>query len=135
MVSNSTQAFVLSVVDTQLDYNIKLIIFGGIIFYAFLLYRMTNQIQIDSFSKSIFYLFSKLYIYTTTFFLPLFTIMLFREYDAISLWTLILQMYGVVFVIAAFALMIFGWQKILDMFGIEYNIAFMDREKKRRGEE
>lgn len=135
MVSSEFEQLVYNVVDAQQDFNIKLIIFGCVIFYAFLLHYITSRMNVQSFAESIFFLFSKIYIYITTFFLPLFTIMLFREYAAISLWTLLLQMYGVIFIIATFALLIFGWQKVLDMVGIEYNIGIMERENKRKGEE
>lgn len=135
MVSSEFRELVFNVVDAQQDYNIKLIIFGCIIFYAFLLYYMTSRMKVENFAQSIFFLFSKIYIYITTFFLPLFTIMLFRDYEAISLWTLLLQMYGVIFVIAFGALFVLGWQKVLDMFGIEYNIGIMQREQRRKGEE
>ena len=135
MVSSEFKELVFNVVDAQQDFNIKLIIFGCIIFYAFLLYYMTNKMKVENFAQSIFFLFSKIYIYITGFFLPLFTIMLFRDYEAISLWTLLLQMYGVVFVIAALSLTLFGWQKVLDIVGIEYNIGIMEREQRRKGEE
>lgn len=135
MVSSEFETLVFDVVDANQDFTIKLIIFGCIIFYAFLLYYMTNRMNVQSFAQSIFFLFSKIYIYITAFFLPLFTIMLFREYEAVSLWTLLLQMYSVIFVIAFFGLLLFGWQKVLDMVGIDYKIGIMEREQKRRGEE
>lgn len=135
MVSSDYEQLVFNVVDAQQDFNIKLIIFSCIIFYAFLLYYITNRMRVQTFAESIFFLFSKIYIYITTFFLPLFSIMLFREYQAIELWALILQMYSVIFVIAAFALLILGWQKVLNLVGIDYNIGIMEREQKRRGEE
>lgn len=135
MVSSEFEQLVFDVVDAQQDFNIKLIIFGCVIAYAFLLYYMTSRMKVENFAQSIFFLFSKIYIYITTFFLPLFTIMLFRDYEAISLWTLLVQMYGVVFVIAFGALFVLGWQKVLDIFGIEYNIGIMEREQKRRGEQ
>lgn len=134
MVTPEYEAFVFRVVDAQLDFNIKLIIFGCIIFYAFLFYFLTSRMEVNNFAQSIFFLFSKIYIYITGFFLPLFTIMLFRDYQAINLWTLLLQMYSVIFVLTALALIMFGWQKVLDLVGIDYNIGIMSREQKRKGE-
>ena len=132
MVSQATQTFVLEVLDYQIDYNIKLIIFASIIFYAFLLNHIKKKTETDSFAKAIFVLFSTIYIYTTAFFLPLFSIMMFRDYAAVDLWTLVLQMYGVVFVIAALALVFRGWQFCLDLF---VNFEMMKREQKRKGEQ
>lgn len=134
MATNSTEA-ALTVLDYQIEFNMKLIIFGCIIFYAILLRYIQNKTVIDNFAKSIFVLFSKVYVFTTALFLPLFSIMLFREYEVIKLWTLLLQAYGVVFVIMALVLIMLGWQKILDLFNIPYNIGIMGREQKRRGEE
>jgi len=135
MVSQATQSFVLEVLDFQLDFNIKLIMFGVIIFYVFLLNHMRKHLQIDSFSKMVFSLFSGIYVYTSAFFLPLFTIMLFRDYAAIELWTLIWQAYSLVFIITTFALMILGWQKVLDVVGIDFNLGISKRDQKRKGEE
>jgi hypothetical protein len=135
MVSESTQTFVLEVLDYQIDFNIKLIIFATVIFYVFLLHYIRKKSPVDNFSSAVFHFFSGIYIYTTAFFLPLFTIMLFRDYDAISLWTLLWQGYGVVFVIAALALVVLGGQKVLDMFGIDFDLGMSKREKKRKGEE
>lgn len=135
MVSQATQTFVKEIIDYQIDYNIKLIIFGTIIFYAFLLFFIKRKLENDTFAKMSFNLFSTIYIYITVFFLPLFSIMMFRDYAAIDLWTLILQMYGGVFVITALTLIVFGWQKTLDILGIETNFQMMKREQKRKGEE
>jgi hypothetical protein len=83
----------------------------------------------------IFTLFSKIYIYITVIFLPLFSIMLFSEYSAISLWTLMFQIYGGVFVIMALALIMLGWTKVLDFVGIDVNLKNIYREKTRKGED
>ncbi len=134
MVSAEYQNFVYDVIEAQQDFNIKLIIFGGFIFYAFLFYYMTSRMSVQTFSQSIFFLFSKIYIYVTAFFLPLFTIMLFRDYQAIELWTLLLTMYGGVIVLVSLTLTVYGWQKVLNIFGIDYDIGIMQREQKREGE-
>jgi len=135
MVSQATQTFVLEVLDYQIDFYVKLIIFGSIIFYAFLLNHLRKKTETTTFSHAMFVLFSSIYVYTTAFFLPLFAIMMFRDYAAISLWTLILQAYGIVFTVAALSLMIFGWQKALSFVGIDVNFEMMKRERKRKGEE
>lgn len=134
MVSESTQAFANQILDYQFDFTIKCIIFGCIIFYAILFYYLKRRMEMDTFPKIVFNLFSSIYVYSTLLFLPLFSIMLFREYSAINLWTLLLQAYGVVFVIIALILIFMGWQKVLDMFGIDSNIKMMKREKLRKGE-
>ena len=135
MVSNSTQTFITQMFDYSLDYNIKLIIFLCVIFYAGLFYYITNKMNVDSFYKAVFKLFSNIYLYTTIIFLPLFSIMLFREYEAISLWTLIIQVYGVVFVLMALVGIVWGWSRILDLFGIDAKFGDFRGENKRRGEE
>lgn len=134
MVSNETQTFILSVVDAQQDMTIKYTIFGLILVYVVLLWWLKNKTPYDSIPRIIFNFCANIYIYCTLFFLPLFSIMLFREYQAIALWTLILQLYGVVFVLAALSLTIFGWQKILDMFGIDVNIGELMQERTLKGE-
>lgn len=135
MVSNSTQTFVREILDAQIDFNIKLIILGSIIFYAFLFYYLIKKTDVDSFASSIFVFFSKIYIATTIFFSPLASIMLFREYPAIELWTLVVIGYSVVFVIAAMALTIFGYEKIFSYMGLDVKIQALARDKKRKGEE
>jgi len=135
MVSESTQAFANQILDSQFDFTIKCIIFACIVFYAILFYYLKRKTELDTFPKIVFSLFSSIYMYTTLLFLPLFSIMLFREYSAINLWTLLLQAYGVVFVIIALVLVFMGWQKVLDMFGIDSNIKMMRREQRRKGEE
>ena len=134
MVSVEYQNFVYEVIETQQDFNIKLIIFAILIFYGFLFYYMNSRMQIVEFWQSVFALFSKIYIYVMVFFMPWFTIMLFRDYAAIQLWTFIIQMYTVVFVITAVSLFIFGWQRVLETVGIEFDIGIMQREKMRKGE-
>ncbi|MCJ8328324.1 MAG: hypothetical protein MJK08_14630 [Campylobacterales bacterium] len=135
MVSTSTQTLVLEVVDAQMDFNIKLIILGCIIFYAFLLNYLSNKTEVDSFAKSIFVFASKIYIAVTVFFAPLASIMLFREYAAIDLWTLLITLYSVVFVVTAIALTIFSYQKILDIVGVDVQIESLKRDQKRKGEQ
>jgi hypothetical protein len=135
MVTNSSQDFALLLVDYQIDYNIKLIIFGAIIFYAFLFYFMRRNLVVDSLPKALFKLFSGVYIYITAVFIPLFTIMLFREYKAIDLWTLVLQGYGLVFFLLFVSLFFLGTQKVLDLFNIDFDLGFNSREKKRYKEQ
>ncbi len=131
----TSEAFVLEMFDYQIDYNIKLAIFGLVIGYTFFLYWYIQRIDSVSFASIIFEFFAKIYMAVTIFFLPLFTIMLFRNYDAIDMWTLLLQVYGIVFVIAALALLVFGWEKVLQMFGLQVtDISEMKLNKKRRGE-
>lgn len=135
MVSETTQTFVREILDAQIDFNIKLIIFGCIAFYAFLLHRLSKTIEVETFAHGIFVFMAKIYVYMTVIYLPLFSIMLFREYSAIQLWTLVWQMYGGIFVIAALSLTIFGWQKMLSFVGITANFEALKRDRKRRGEE
>lgn len=135
MVSTATQIFVREMFDLQIDYNIKIIIFACLIFYAFFLYYIKRNLETDTFPKMIFSLFSTIYIYITVIFLPLFTIMLFSSYSAIKLWTLILQLYGGVFVIMALSIIFFGWNKVLEIVGINIDTKNIYREKKRKGEE
>lgn len=134
MVSDSTQVFIKEMFDYSLDYNIKLIIFAFIIFYACLFYYFNNKINVDSFYKAVFKLFSSIYVYATVVFLPLFTIMLFRTYDAISLWTLIISAYSVIFVLMALVGILLGWSKVLDLFGIDADFGEFKGENKRKGE-
>ena len=129
MVTNSSQDFALLLVDYQIDYNIKLI------FYAFLFYFMRRNLVVDSLPKALFKLFSGVYIYITAVFIPLFTIMLFREYKAIDLWTLVLQGYGLVFFLLFVSLFFLGTQKVLDLFNIDFDLGFNSREKKRYKEQ
>lgn len=134
MVSNETQQFLLTLRDSEIDYNIKLIIFASLIVYAIILYFMCQRMNDASFFNSIFQLFAKIYIFITTLFLPLFSIMLFREYQAIELWTLLLQAYGVVFVLITLVGTFWGWSRIFGMFGIEFNLGEIRHNKTRKGE-
>ena len=134
MVNQNTIDLVNIIVDTQNDINIKYTIFGLIIFYVILFWFINKSLKVNSFPKAIFKFFSLIYIYATLFFLPLFTIMLFREYAAIDLWTLILQMYGGVFVIAALSATVFGWTKVLETVGIEFSLGEFMQEKTLKGE-
>jgi hypothetical protein len=134
MVSQSTETLVNSVLDAQIDFNIKLIIFATLIFYAFLFAFINKRITVDNFGKAIYLLFSKVYIYVTVFFLPLFSIMMFRDYEAINLWTLLIQLYSGVIVVTLFGVFVAGWQKILGLFGIETDLGMLSREKLRDGE-
>jgi hypothetical protein len=135
MVLSQTQEFVLSVVDAQQDMMIKYTIFCIIIIYAFLLWYIKKEMDSDTMPKLLFKFVSTIYIYVTIMFLPLFTMMLFREYAAISLWTLLLQLYSVVFVITALILIIFGWSKALSFVGIDIDIASMNQDRKLKGED
>jgi len=134
MVANSTRELVFEVVDAQQDLTIKFTIFGLIIGYSGLLWWLQKDLPLDTVPKIMFKFFANIYLYATLFFLPLFTIMLFRDYEAINLWTLVLQLYGVVFVITALILVIFGWQKTLEMFGIDVNIKELMQDRPLRGE-
>lgn len=134
MVANSTRDFAFEILEAQQDMTIKYTIFLLVILYAVLLWYIQKKHAWDSIPKIIFKLFSNLYVYITIVFLPMFTIMLFRDYAAISLWTLLIQLYGAMFVIAALGLLIFGWQKCLEMFGIEVDIGQLYQDKPLKGE-
>lgn len=134
MVANETQEFIFSVLEAQQDFTIKYTIFGVLIVYTILLYFWQKQIGWDSIPKIIFKFCSNIFVYINVFFLPLLTIFLFRGYDAIQFWTLILQVYGIVFVVAAFTLFILGWEKSLSFLGIQVDFAEMMHDKTLKGE-
>jgi hypothetical protein len=134
MVSNSSKEFVFSVLDAQQDMTIKYTIMCLVLLYVAMLWIIQRKLELNSLPKIIFKLFANIYIYVSIVFFPLFTIMLFRQYPAISLWTLLLQLYSVVFLIMALALTIWGWQKILNMFGIDVDLGEMSQERTLKGE-
>ncbi len=133
MATNSTE-LALTVIDAQQDMTIKFVIFGFVIFYAFLFYYINSRMNVDTFVKSVYYLISNIYIIITMFLLPLFTIMLFREYEAIQLYTLLVQMYASLFSILFVLVTILGWQKVFDLLGIDFNIGLAKTERTRKGE-
>ena len=134
MVSNATAEFVYDVIETQQDFTIKYTIFGLIIAYLVLIWIVQRKLTLNTIPKIIFKFVSNIYIYATIIFLPLFTIMLFRDYQAIQMWTLLLQLYSIVFVLIALTLIIFGWQKCLHVVGIDIEIGELIQDTPLKGE-
>jgi len=124
----------LTILDFQIDFQIKLITFIILITYTGFIWFSASRLQNDSMWKILFKFFSKIFVWPTVFFLPLFTIMLFRDYAAISMWTLLISFYSIVFILTALICILFGWSKILEMFGIEVDLGLISSEKLNKGE-
>jgi len=123
-----------AIMDAQIDYNIKLITFGILVAYAAFIWYSAKKMENNAMWKILFKFFSKIFVLPTFYFLPLFTIMLFRDYGAITMWTLMLTFYGIIFVITALLAILFGWSKVLEMFGIDFDLGLINAEKLNKGE-
>lgn len=118
MVSNSTQQFLIQMQDNQLDFNIKVITFAILIAYWVILYYIQKTMIIDRSWKLGAKLAIRVMLFPAPLFLPLIGIMLMREYSFITMWTNIIVAYGVIFVILTALALIFQFEFMLRLFGI-----------------
>ena len=118
MVSNSTQQFLIQMQDNQLDFNIKVITFAILIAYWVILYYLQKTMIIDRSWKLAAKLAIRVMLFPAPLFLPLIGIMLMREYSFITMWTNIIVAYGIIFVILTALALIFQFEFMLRLFGI-----------------
>jgi len=118
MVSNSTQQFLIQMQDNQLDFNIKVITFAILIAYWIILYYIQKTMIVDRSWKLGAKLAIRVMLAPAPFFLPLIGIMLMREYSFITMWTNIIVAYGILFVILAGLALVFQFEFMLRLFGI-----------------
>jgi hypothetical protein len=136
MVSNESQAFVLSIVDYHIDYNIKIIILAMIFIYVIALRIWASKLENDSAHHALVKFFAWLLFYPTILFAPLYTIMLFRTYSAINLWSVLLSFYGAIFVVVGFVWLIFGYEFLAKVSGIQIKWSdWADNKETKRDSE
>lgn len=124
----------ITILDYQIDYNIKIITFILLLAYVLGIWWTSKNMESDAIWKVFYKFFAKIFIYPTIYFLPLFTIMLFREYDAITMWATMLSFYGIVFALTALIGILFGWSKVLESVGIDVDLGLISSEKLNKGE-
>lgn len=125
MVSEVTRQFALELLDYSMEYNTKLLILFIMFVYSWFMYDYSLKIAPYSGAKDDVALKDKLAaIFMRVFSLPymimfplLITFMMFRGYSLMSLLGLVTGFYIVVGVCVMIYVFLFGWDKLLEMFG------------------
>jgi len=129
MVSDTTQQFLIQMQDNQLDFNIKVITFAILIAYWIILYYIQKNMIIDRAWKLAAKLGIRIMLFPAPLFLPLIGIMLMREYSFITMWTNIIIAYTIIFFILAGLALIFQFEFMLKIFGINISPSSFKQNK------
>lgn len=121
-MTNST-ALALTVVDAQIDYNMKLISFIVVVSYAVIFYYVCKKSDLSSWTDIIKVFMSKLLFYPTIIFLPLYILLLDREFSFITMWTWLIIGYGAVWFILFCLILIWGAEFIFRMVGLDMSYS------------
>lgn len=134
MVDSTELAFI--VIDAQIDYNMKLITMFLIFAFSIFGFWYGKRMELKSWADIILVLMSKLMFYPTIFFIPLYLLLLSREFDYITMWTWLVIAYSLVFFIVFFIVLIKGAEFIFRMVGYDMSYdAWKDNRMLRKENE
>lgn len=121
-LSNQTLEQINYIKDIEIDWNIKIyiILLLSIFFVAALI--INREMKADTFYKVILKMTMMIYMFSYILTIVWSPIMLFREYSAIEMWTVVIVFWGISFLLFALVATIWGWTKILDIFGFDSDL-------------
>ena len=129
MVDSSTQTFIWEVLDAQINYEIKFITVMTILAYALFLWWVTRNLEPVSWNQLIFKLMARLTFYPTLVFFPLYLLLLLRDYTYIEMWTNLFVAYSVVWVSILVIGLLFTFETIFKMVGLDFSYKAFKNEK------